>query len=284
MKVLVFGASGMLGSAMVRILSEKSGLEVFGTIRSEKVKKLFDRKITDRLVRCDDVTNHSCLVDVFEKVHPDIVINCISLGKPLLIKSDPLLMIPIYALLPHQLAKLCGDIGARLIHMSTDGVFSGAKGNYLESDAFDAQDFYGVTKFIGEVQYPHSISIRTSIIGHELQRGNGLLSWFLSQKESCKCFSNSIFSGFPSVALAQIVRDIVIPRPDLFGVYHIASNPISKCDLLRLIADVYGKKIEILPDKNISIDRSLNAERFRIATGYTPPDWQLLVKLMHAYQ
>ena len=193
-------------------------------------------------------------------------------------------MIPIYALLPHQLAKLCSNIDARLIHMSTDGVFSGTKGDYLESDAFDAQDFYGISKFIGEVQCPHSISIRTSIIGHELQRGNGLLSWFLSQQESCKCFSNAIFSGFPTVALAQIVRDIVIPRPDLFGVYHIASNPISKCDMLRLIADVYGKEIEILPDKKISIDRSLNAERFRIATGYTPPDWQSLVKLMYLYQ
>jgi len=284
MKVLVMGASGMLGSAMIRVLSENDDLEVFGSIRSQKIKTFFSSNISDRLVQCDDITNYSNLIEIFDKVQPNVVINCISLSKALLSKSEPLIMIPIYALLPHKLAKLCSNIDARLIHMSTDGVFSGAKGDYLESDAFDAKDFYGVTKFIGEVQYPHSISIRTSIIGHELQRGNGLLSWFLSQQESCKCFSNAIFSGFPTVALAQIVRDIVIPRPDLFGVYHIASNPISKCDLLRLIADVYGKEIEILPDKKISIDRSLNAERFRIATGYTPPDWQSLVKLMHIYQ
>ena len=284
MKVLVLGASGMLGSAMIRVLSENNNLKVFGSIRSQKVKNLFSPNISNRLVQCDDVTNYSDLVNVFNEVQPNVVINCISLSKTLLSKPDPLLMIPIYALLPHQLAKLCSASDARLIHMSTDGIFSGSKGNYVEGDPLDVQDFYGVTKFIGEVQYPHSISIRTSIIGHELQGCSGLLSWFLSQQKSCKCFSNAIFSGLPSVVLAQIVRDVVIPRPDLFGIYHIASNPISKCNLLRLIADVYGKEIEILPDKKISINRSLSAERFRIATGYTPPDWQSLVKLMHSYQ
>ena len=284
MKVLVLGASGMLGSAMIRVLSENNNLKVFGSIRSQKVKKLFSPSISNHLVQCDDVTNYSDLVNVFNKVQPNVVINCISLSKTLLSKPDPLLMIPIYALLPHQLAKLCSASDARLIHMSTDGIFSGSKGNYVEGDPLDVQDFYGVTKFIGEVQYPHSISIRTSIIGHELQGYSGLLSWFLSQQKSCKCFSNAIFSGLPSVVLAQIVRDVIIPRPDLFGIYHIASNPISKCNLLRLIADVYGKEIEILPDKKISINRSLSAERFRIATGYTPPDWQSLVKLMHSYQ
>jgi len=284
MKVLVLGASGMLGSAMIRVLSENNNLKVFGSIRSQKVKNLFSPNISNRLVQCDDVTNYSDLVNVFNKVQPNVVINCISLSKTLLSKPDPLLMIPIYALLPHQLAKLCSASDARLIHMSTDGIFSGSKGNYVEGDPLDVQDFYGVTKFIGEVQYPHSISIRTSIIGHELQGCSGLLSWFLSQQKSCKCFSNAIFSGLPSVVLAQIVRDVIIPRPDLFGIYHIASNPISKCNLLRLIADVYGKEIEILPDKKISINRSLSAERFRIATGYTPPDWQSLVKLMHSYQ
>ena len=284
MKVLVLGASGMLGSAMIRVLSENNNLKVFGSIRSQKVKNLFSPNISNRLVQCDDVTNYSDLVNVFNKVQPNVVINCISLSKTLLSKPGPLLMIPIYALLPHQLAKLCSASDARLIHMSTDGIFSGSKGNYVEGDPLDVQDFYGVTKFIGEVQYPHSISIRTSIIGHELQGCSGLLSWFLSQQKSCKCFSNAIFSGLPSVVLAQIVRDVIIPRPDLFGIYHIASNPISKCNLLRLIADVYGKEIEILPDKKISINRSLSAERFRIATGYTPPDWQSLVKLMHSYQ
>lgn len=193
-------------------------------------------------------------------------------------------MIPIYALLPHQLAKLCKVNNSRLIHISTDGIFSGSKGGYIESDPFDVNDLYGVTKFIGEVSEQHSISIRTSIIGHELQQKKGLLEWFLSQKKSCKCFDGAIFSGFPTIVLAQIIRDFVIPRPDLSGIYHVASNPISKCKLLRLIADIYGKKIEILPDKEIFMNRSLNSERFRIATGYNPPDWHSLVKIMSLYR
>ena len=284
MKVLVLGASGMLGSAMVRVLSESGDLEVFGSIRSKKIKKFFSKNISNNLVECKDVTDYDNLLNIFSNIKPNLVINCISLSKEFLIKSDPLLMIPVYALLPHQLAKLCKVNNSRLIHISTDGIFSGSKGGYIESDPFDVNDLYGVTKFIGEVSEQHSISIRTSIIGHELQQKKGLLEWFLSQKKSCKCFNRAIFSGFPTIVLAQIIRDFVIPRPDLSGIYHVASNPISKCKLLRLIADIYGKKIEILPDKKIFMNRSLNPERFRIATGYNPPDWQSLVKIMSLYR
>lgn len=284
MKVLVLGASGMLGSAMIRVLSEKDDWKVFGTIRSGEIKNFFPVRIADRLVTCCDVTNYNDLVKVFKQINPAVVINCISLSKQRLATADPLSMIPVYALLPHQIAKLCNDIGARLVHISTDGVFSGATGGYSEEDPSDAKDLYGVTKYIGEVHAPHTISIRTSIIGHELQSSNGLLNWFFSQEKSCECFNRAIFSGLPTVVLAQIIRDIVIPRLDLYGVYHIAANPISKCNLLRLIADVYGKSIEIIPNDKVEIDRSLNAERFQLATGYVPPDWRQLIELMYSYQ
>ena len=186
MNVLVLGASGMLGSAMVRVLSESDDLEVFGSIRSKKIKKFFNKNISNNLVECKDVTDYDNLLNIFSNIKPNLVINCISLSKEFLIKSDPLLMIPIYALLPHQLAKLCKVNNSRLIHISTDAIFSGSKGGYIESDPFDVQDLYGVTKFIGEVNNPYSISIRTSIIGHELQQKKGLLEWkvALVQKNS----------------------------------------------------------------------------------------------------
>lgn len=284
MNILILGASGMLGSAMIRVLSEKDDLEVFGTIRSGDIKKYFSQNIVENLVVGCDVRNHDDLIKVFNKIRPDVVINCISLNKQLLNESDPLIMIPIYALLPHQLAKLCCDIGARLVHISTDGVFSGTKGGYSEDDPSDARDLYGATKYIGEVHCPHAITIRASIIGHELKSSNGLVSWFLSAEKCCKCFSRVIFSGLPTVVLAQIVRDIVIPRPDLHGIYHVAADPISKCDLLQLIAKVYAKSIEIIPDDDMKIDRSLNAERFRLATGYVTPTWPKLVEIMHSYR
>src|SRR5437899_4069482 len=169
MRVLVLGATGMLGSAMIRVLSEKEDWEVFGTVRSEEGKRFFAPKIGARLVVGCDVENDDALVKLFGQVRPEVVINCISLAKRLLNAGDPLLLIPIYALLPHRLAKLCSLSGARLVHVSTDGVFSGTKGSYTEDDPADARDLYGISKLLGEVHYPHTITLRTSMIGHELQ-------------------------------------------------------------------------------------------------------------------
>lgn len=280
MRVLVLGASGMLGNTMVRVLSEREDWEVFGTVRSGGVKRFFAPKIVERLVVGCDVENHDALIKLFAQVRPGVVINCISLGKQLLNAGDPLRLIPIYALLPHRLAELCSLTGARLVHISTDGVFSGAKGGYTEDDPADAKDLYGISKYLGELPYPHTITLRTSMIGHELQTANGLLGWFLSQQDRCTCFGRAIFSGLPTVALAQIVLDVVIPRPDVYGLYHVAARPISKYDLLRLVAEVYGKKIDIVRDDSVVIDRSLNAERFAAATGYVAPKWPDLISLM----
>lgn len=284
MRVLVLGASGMLGNAMVRVLSETPNLEVFGTVRSAGASRFFAPAIAERLIAGVDVEQHDALVKLFARVRPDIVVNCIGLVKQLADAEDPLVALPLNSLLPHRLARLCELVGARLVHMSTDCVFSGRKGRYLESDTPDAEDVYGRSKLLGEVAYPHAITLRTSIIGHELQSAHGLVGWFLSQQGRCSGYTKAIFSGFPTVVLAQIVRDVVIPRPDLSGVYHVAAQPISKYDLLKLIAEVYGKAIEITPSDRLVIDRSLNADRFREATGYVAPAWSELIKTMHAYK
>jgi len=284
MKILVLGASGMLGNAMVRVLSEQSDWQVHGTIRSESSKRFFRADIAERLLSGVDVEHHDSLLQAFISVRPEVVINCVGLIKQLADADDPLQAIPINALLPHRLARLCELSGARLVHMSTDCVFAGDKGGYRESDPSDAHNLYGRSKFLGEVAYQHTITLRTSIIGHELQSAHGLVGWFLSQEESCNGFTQAIFSGLPTVMLAQIIRDIVIPRVDLSGVYHIAAQPISKYDLLKMIADVYGRTIEIVPSDKLVIDRSLNADRFREATGYIAPEWPELIRLMHAYK
>ncbi|MFA6051828.1 MAG: SDR family oxidoreductase [Methylobacter sp.] len=281
MKVLVIGASGMIGSTIIRVLNEKEEWNVFGTVRSGDVKRFFSPKIAKRLVTGIDVGNHDVLVKVFAQVHPDVVINCAGLTKHLPGAEDHLTAIPINTLMPHRLAGLCDLTGARLIHISTDCVFSGKKGGYTEDDPADAADVYGKSKFLGEVNYPHTITLRTSTIGHELQSTHGLLDWFLSQQGQCEGFAHAIFSGLPTVVFAQVIRDEVIPRPDMFGLYHVAAKPIAKYDLLRLIAEVYGKSIDIVREDRFEIDRSLNAERFRAATGYVAPDWPELVKLMY---
>ena len=282
MKILVFGASGMIGSAMIRVLSEKKNWQVFGTLRSEDAKHFFSPTIASRLVAGVDVDKHDALTRVFSQVQPDVVVNCIGLTKHHKEADDPLLAIPVNALMPHRMAQLCAIAGARLVHISTDCVFSGAKGGYAEDDPADATDIYGKSKFLGEVNYPHTITLRTSTIGHELQSRYGLLEWFLSQEESCRGFNRAVFSGLPNTVFAQIVRDIVIPRADLYGLYHVGASPIGKFDLLHVIADVYGKSINIIREDEFVINRSLKSERFFKATGYVAPGWPELIGTMFA--
>jgi dTDP-4-dehydrorhamnose reductase len=284
MRVLVLGATGLLGSAVFHVLSENIDWQVFGTIRTEESRRLFVPKLNRNLVTGVEVLDQVDLIKLFEQTKPDVVINCVSLAKPLLNEGSPLSIIPIYALLPHRLANLCSLAGARLVHISTDGVFSGSKGQYTEDDIPDARDLYGLSKLMGEVIIPHAIMLRTSMLGPDLQGANGLLAWFLLQERTCKCFNRSIFSGLPTVALAKIIRDYVIPKPELFGVYHVSAQPISKFDLLKLVAEIYGKTIELIPVDQPVCDRSLNPARFNAATGYKAPEWPELIRIMHDYK
>lgn len=284
MKVLVLGVSGMLGNAMFRKLSESQSLEVYGTARSASAKRFFPGELTERIVCGIDIENQDALARVLGEIKPQAVINCVGLVKQLGDANDPLVALPVNAILPHRLARLCGLADARLIHVSTDCVFSGARGNYRETDVPDAKDLYGRSKLLGEVDYPNAVTLRTSIIGHELSSAHSLVGWFLAQNEGVKGFARAIFSGLPTVELAELVRDVVLPRDDLHGVYHVASAPISKLDLLRLVAKTYGKQIAIEEDQDFVIDRSLNAERFQDATGYTAPPWPTLVKKMFEFQ
>jgi dTDP-4-dehydrorhamnose reductase len=279
-KVLVLGATGMLGNAVLRFFAQSAGYEVVGSTRSRGTLRLLPADLSDQLICGVDVEHLDSLISLFSKVKPDVVINCIGLVKQLAEAENPLSAIPINSLLPHRLAQLCGAAGARLVHMSTDCVFSGAKGMYVETDMPDAKDLYGRSKYLGEVNYPHAITLRTSIIGHELNGRRSLVEWFLAEKGSVKGFGRAIFSGLPTVELARVIRDYVIPHPELYGVHHVSSDPINKFDLLSLISNVYGKKNYIALDNNFIIDRSLDSSRFREATGYQPPPWPELVRRM----
>ena len=282
--VLILGASGMLGNAALQIFSESGEHKLVGSIRSSASKYLFPASLQKHLLVGGDIENPDALIQLFHRVRPQVVINCIGLIKQLPHASDALSAIPLNAVLPHRIAHLCGLAGARLVHVSTDCVFSGSKGGYLESDEPDAQDLYGRSKLLGEVDSPHAITLRTSVIGHELAGANGLVGWFLRQQGICTGYNKAIFSGLPTVELARVIRDVVLPRTDLHGVYHVASSAINKYEFLTMVAGVYGKKIEITPDAGLVIDRSLNAQRFNTATTYTPPPWPLLVEMMHRYE
>ncbi len=284
MKILVLGASGMLGNAMFRFLAEHGQFDVTGTLRSTAMRRYLPESLHDRLKTGIDVLSQDHLMSLFDDVRPDVVINCIGLVKQLGSASDPLSALPVNSLLPHRLDRLCGLAGARLVHFSTDCVFTGDRGMYKEEDTADARDLYGLSKYLGEVRdSSHAITLRTSIIGHELGRKLSLIGWFLSQEGKVPGYSQAIFSGLPTVEMARIVMEYVLPKPELSGLYHVSAAAIDKKSLLELVAEVYGMNVEIFEDVSVRIDRSLDSTQFRKATGYVPPTWPELVESMKSY-
>lgn len=281
-KVLILGATGMLGHMLLHFFSARHDYAVSATVRnSEGVERWFAPQLTAAIRSGVDAGDFPSVARTLAEVRPDVVINCIGVIKQLAGAKDPVQCIAINALFPHLLARECAAVGARLIHISTDCVFSGNKGMYREDDFPDCDDLYGRTKLLGEVGYPHSVTLRTSIIGHELHSSVSLVDWFLAQTVKVRGFTNAIYSGFPTVEMARIIAEEVIPRPELSGLYHVSSEPINKYDLLRLVSEIYGKDIEIEPYDDFVCDRSLDSSRFRAATGYVPPSWPELVARMY---
>jgi dTDP-4-dehydrorhamnose reductase len=283
-RLLVLGATGMLGNAVLRLFADSPGFEVTGSARGTAPLARLREDLRARVRTGIDVENTDALAGLMAETRPQVVINAVGLVKQLAAADDPLAALPINALLPHRLSRLCALAGARLVHVSTDCVFAGTKGGYVEADAPDAADLYGRSKLLGEVtDAPHAITLRTSIIGHELGAAHGLVGWFLAQRGPVQGWQRAVFSGLPTVELARVIRDHVLPNAALHGLYHVAAAPIDKLSLLRLVAERYSHAVQIVPDARVAIDRSLDSSRFRAATGWTPAPWPELVARMHAF-
>ena len=280
-RILVLGASGMLGSTIFQDFSRDPTFETFGTIRDDTLINNFAIELRGSLITNVSAVEESGILTAMSIAKPDVVINCIGIIKQLPDAKHHFENIAINAMLPHRLAKYCTATSARLIHFSTDCVFSGFQGRYKEYDTPDANDLYGRTKFLGEVSYENTITLRTSIIGHEINRAKSLVDWFLNQSEEVKGFNRAVFSGLPTIVVSHTIKNFVIPNTYLKGLYHLSGDPINKYDLLNLIAQVYQKDIKIIADDKLVIDRSLNSDRFRLATGFKPKPWSDLISEMH---
>ncbi len=285
MKILILGVTGMLGHTLFYYFSKNKLYDVYATERGkEDLNKYFSAIMLQKVISNVNADEIQTVQKTIEMINPDLVINCIGIIKQLDAAKDPLISISINSLFPHKLANLCAATNTRLIHISTDCVFSGRKGNYKDNDPSDADDLYGKTKYLGELKYDHCVTIRTSIIGHEINTKFGLVEWFLSQKSKVKGYNKAFFTGFPTIELANIIHKYIIPNQQMNGLYNVSSNKISKYALLNLIADRYSKEIEIEKDNSIIIDRSLDSSRFRKLTGYIPPSWNELVNMMYIDQ
>ena len=280
MRVLILGGNGMLGHKLVQALGRD--FETFTTIRRkfDAVERfgIFDE---DKTITGIDVTSPDQLTKAIKRAKPDVVINCVGIIKQ--VTSLPETMVQINTLLPIRLAELSSQYSFRLISMSTDCVFAGKKGNCSESDTPDATDAYGQTKLHGEVLQDNCLTIRSSIIGRELDSSHSLIEWFLSQRnQTVGGYTRAIYSGFPTVIFADMLSSLIKDHRELSGLFHISSDPISKYDLLTIVNDAFGANVTIRPDNSLVIDRSLDSTKFRAATGFAPPSWSEMIERMAA--
>lgn len=283
-KILVLGCSGMLGHTLFHDLLINWGYDVKGTVRHiDNVTNFFFDDLLERVIPNVDAFEPETVKRVINDFSPDVVINCIGMIKQQPAAADPLKVITLNALFPHQLASFCKEFSCRLIQPSTDCVFDGSKGAYSELDKMTAEDLYGISKFMGEVHYDHTLTLRTSIIGHELNSNLSLVEWFLSQQVSVCGFTKAIYTGFPTIEISRILAEYVIPDTSLSGLFQVSSEPISKYNLIMLVKKIYGKNIQIEPFDGFTDDKSLISKRFREKTGYIPPPWEQLVQKMYVH-
>jgi len=282
MRVLIFGGSGMLGHKLVQTLSPD--FDVWSTVRG-KVSEYahFGIFVPAKTIPDVHVEDPAAIRRAVEKARPDIVINSAGVIKQLSTASDVIQTLTINSIFPHRLAQLSEEFGFRLFCISTDCVFDGARGNYTEDDAPNAYDLYGKSKNLGEVVTGNCVTLRTSIIGRELGSAHSLVEWFLSNRgKTVNGYSNAIYSGFPTIVLAGIIRDLINDHPNLRGLYHVSSEPINKYDLLLLIKQKFGLNITVQRDDEFRIDRSLDSTKFRNETGFSPETWEKMIELMAA--
>lgn len=282
MKILIFGATGMFGHKLYQRLGSK--FDVAATIRGDfgsiERFELFEKaSIIERI----DVADPASIRRAIEIARPDCVINAVGIIKQSPKSKDVIETLTVNSIFPNRLAQLSTEFGFRLIAISTDCVFDGMKGNYLESDRPDARDLYGMSKYLGEVSDDRTLTLRTSIIGRELLTCQSIVEWFLSNRgETVKGYKHALYTGFPSVVLAEIIGDLISDHTGLSGIYHLSSDQISKFDLLSLLNHFYQANVTIEPDDGLVIDRSLDSSKFRAITGFQPAAWTDMVEQMAA--
>ncbi len=277
MRILILGGDGMLGHQLLK--SYTPGHEVRATLRRDLRDYRSYGLFSETNSYCGiDVRSSDRLLEVLADFRPEAVINAIGIIKQ---RSESKASVPsleVNALLPHRLSAMCQALGARLVQLGTDCVFSGYRGMYREEDLPDANDLYGRSKYLGELYDAHCVTLRTSIIGLELARKRSLVEWFLGRTGAIEGYRRAIFSGFTTQEMGRIIERVLLKYPDLSGLWHVAAEPISKYDLLNRLGGKLGRKdVHIDPEEEFQCDRSLDGSRFERETGYHPPSWDTML-------
>lgn len=275
MRILILGASGLIGHKLYQRLGQRFG-DVYATLHRPRTAfekyGLFDSpRVIDRV----DVREFDHLTGILHAVDPDVVLNCVGITKRRSEIQDPLHAIEVNARFPHLLARWAKEHGRRVIHFSTDCVFDGAEGDYTEQSPTTGKDAYGQTKALGEIRYDHTLTIRSSFIGRELDHCTELLEWALAQRgKTIKGFTRAYYSGVSTIVMSRIVGDIIEHHPELNGLYQLAMpEPTNKYDLLCCARDAFGLNVEIVPEGHFLIRPTLDGSPLRAAMKLELPTW-----------
>jgi dTDP-4-dehydrorhamnose reductase len=274
-KVLILGGDGMLGHRLVQVFSPSH--DVVTTVRKPSTGVVSSALAGSQIIAGVDVREAETWLAVLRDERPQVVVNAVGIVKQRPAAADSVESILVNSLFPQRLAEACRRTATRLIHYSTDCVFSGHRGDYRETDIPDPVDLYGRTKLVGEVGAPGCLTIRTSIIGLELANRTGLVEWFLGQSGEVRGYRKAIWSGFTTQELARLTCRLIEHDPDIEGVWHVSSRAISKYELLVILNELLDSATAVVADESVVIDRSLNSEKFQAATGYQPPNHETML-------
>ncbi len=283
-RVLVLGATGMLGHKLTQRLARE--FPTFATLRQPAPPETAAAAAAlgeAHLHGGIDVERPEALRRALDWAEPTVVINAVGVIKQIAAARDPIAQIRFNALLPHVVAAACREHGAapRLVHFSTDCVFSGRAGPYSEDAEPDPQDVYGRSKLLGEVAADNCLTIRSSVVGRELRGRSSLIEWFLAQRgKRVKGFAGALYTGLTTSAMADLVADLIKTQPLLAGIWHVASSPISKFELLQLVDRAFGLDIEIERDDDFFCDRRLDGRAFAARTGFNATSWERMIATM----
>jgi dTDP-4-dehydrorhamnose reductase len=280
MRILICGASGMIGHKLWQSLAEQQN-DLLGTVHGRRDTFARYALFDDRAIERFEAADFDGVTNLLDRVRPEVIINCIGITKRKPEANDVAKMFLVNARFPHHLARWAGGNGARVIHFSTDCVFDGADGNYGERSVVTAPDLYGQTKYFGELDYDHCLTIRTSMIGREITGNTELLEWFLAQRgKRVTGYKNARYSGLTTLAMAGLLPRIIYDQPHLSGRYQIAGPVITKYDLLCQLRDAFALDVEIVPDETFRCDRTLQSQKFARTTGISIPSWtEMLTEL-----
>lgn len=285
MRILLLGGNGMAGHLLASYLRWNAGHEVTATVRPGKREEPALRRALppDVAVRELDARDMQAVAELVREERPQAIVNAIGVLNAQA-EARPTDAYALNGLLPHWLAHLAEQSGARLVHVSSDCVFSGNRGGYGENEQPDGDTVYARSKAMGEVRHAPHLTLRTSIIGPEIRAGGiGLMGWFLSQKGTVQGYVNVPWNGVTTLELAKAAA-WALEHPEVSGLVHLtAPEPISKHDLLRLMAELYGKNdVTVEPAAEPAIDRTLLPTRSPFA--YRPPGFRTMLRELREWE